>query len=90
MSDGYEVLVTPAFRCDFKKLDRQLQNQVLDVIKLLAEDGQGEALVGPLSGHYSRRVRRGWRIVFKREEYRIYLEAVGPHKICDIVEKRFR
>ncbi|HVT19619.1 MAG TPA: type II toxin-antitoxin system RelE/ParE family toxin [Thermoanaerobaculia bacterium] len=66
---SFEVLWQPSALRDLARLDRPIQQRILDAVKRLAQTGQGDVklLHGKNPREYRLRVG-GWRVRFARQE----------------------
>lgn len=85
-----DVAYTPQFRRQFRKLPKNLQNEVFEKIELFRITTNHEALrvhklKGSLDGRYSFSVNYRYRIVFlwEKKNTSAILLAVGDHAVYD-------
>ncbi len=70
---------------NLRKLDNSLHKKLLLIIKEMMRDDPGEGigkperLKGDLAGLWSRRISDKDRLVYKFDEERIYIFAIGGH-----------
>jgi len=76
----YQIVHTPRFERNFKKLSFELQRRIAENVLLLeADPGVGKSLHGELKGLFSLRVGR-YRVVYEIQERRIVLHAVAHRR----------
>ena len=88
--DPMEIIFTPQFRRQFKKLPIPLQEEALSKIELFAESNTHQTLrvhklQGRLSGRCAFSVNYKYRIVFiwGEEDASVFLLAIGDHGVYD-------
>ncbi len=88
MPSKYTIVATKQFFKDLKRLDSQKQKKVFQILLNMKDDPFGEALLYDLKGFHSKRVGRGYRIIYKIEGKKVIALAVGPHKIYEEIKRR--
>jgi len=88
--EQYKLVFTEPFAKDLERLDPVVRGQALRVLEAMETEPDGELLRGELKGLRSRRVRRGWRIVFRVDGQRIVLLLIGTHEVYERIRRRRR
>lgn len=83
MEERNEIVYADGFWKDARKLPKEAQEKLPELFDLLIENAfdpllHAKSLGPPLTGRYSFRITRGWRVVFRFEgDHRIKVLMVG-------------
>jgi len=82
-----ELIYAPAFLRKLKKLEPDLQNEVVEKLKLFKDSSNYKQLMvhklkGPFKNHYSFSVNYNFRIIFSYASLKeVNILEIGDHKI---------
>jgi len=87
----YEVIISPKFEKEFRKLSKNLQERVRKILKKLETRPTGSILTGDLIGFYCVHFERNhYRLIYAKEDNTIKILAVYVGKRTNRFYKEFK